>query len=53
MHSYDACTGHVDFKDPRHLACTEIRASSLSGDCFWWKEWFDRLQIGFQGQHQR
>ena len=38
--------------NPRHLACTEIRAAALSGDCFLWKEWFNRLNFGLAG-HQK
>lgn len=53
IHAYDYCRGHVDFKDPHHLACSEIRASSLSGDCFFWKEFLNRLNMGFKGQHKR
>lgn len=68
IHAYDYCRGQVDFKNPHHVACTEVRgvlllgpfhvfslqvrASSLSGDCFFWKE-LNRLQLGFKAQHQR
>ena len=52
IHAFDHCRGKVDFKDPRHLACTEIRAANLSGDCFWAKETFNRLQLGFK-KHQQ
>lgn len=30
----------------------QIRAASLSGDCFWTKETFNRLQMGFKAHHQ-
>ena len=29
VHMYDDCTRFIDFKDTKHLACTEIRAASL------------------------
>jgi len=32
VHAYDHCTGHVDWNDATHLACTEIRAANLT-DC--------------------
>merc|ERR1719272_446361 len=51
IHAYDHCRGKVDFNNPRHLACTEIRAASLSGDCKMWKEWLNRLNFGLQGHH--
>ena len=33
VHAYDACRAVVDAGDCAHLACTEIRAANLSGDC--------------------
>jgi len=53
IHAYDNCRGKVDFTDLKHLACTEIRAANLSGDCFMWKEMLNRLNFtqGFRGQH--
>eukprot|EP00039_Didymoeca_costata_P006463 m.90446 g.90446 ORF g.90446 m.90446 type:complete len:182 (+) comp13267_c1_seq1:168-713(+) len=53
IHAFDHCRGHVDFSNPRHLACSEIRAANLSGDCYMWKEWLNRLNFGFQGQHSK
>lgn len=33
VHAYDDCRVAVDRNDLRHIACTEIRAANLSGDC--------------------
>ena len=33
IHAYDVCRANIDFKNCLHHACTEIRASSLSGEC--------------------
>ena len=52
VHSYDHCRAHVDWKDLKHLACSEIRAASLSGECFFWKENFARLKFGWKKHHQ-
>lgn len=52
IHSYDYCRAHIDWSNNRHLACTEIRAASLSGECFFWKENFARLKFGWKKHHQ-
>lgn len=33
IHAYDYCRVQIDFNNPYHLACTEIRATSLSNQC--------------------
>lgn len=33
IHAYDYCRAKIDFDNPSHLACTEIRAASLSNQC--------------------
>ena len=33
IHAYDYCRVKIDFNDLSHLACTEIRAASLSNQC--------------------
>jgi inner membrane protease ATP23 len=33
VHAYDQCKVKMDWKNCLHHACTEIRASSLSGEC--------------------
>ena len=29
VHMYDKCTAEIDFRNPAHLACTEVRACLL------------------------
>eukprot|EP00042_Codosiga_hollandica_P018712 m.55509 g.55509 ORF g.55509 m.55509 type:complete len:102 (+) comp48885_c0_seq2:503-808(+) len=53
IHMYDNCRGQVDWTDIHQLACTEIRAASLSGDCKFFNEVVDRMNIGFKAQHQK
>ena len=53
VHAYD----HLRFKmdavhNLRHAACTEIRASTLSGECRWGREFFTRGQWGITQQLQ-
>jgi len=33
VHAYDSCRARVDPDNCRHVACTEVRAANLSGDC--------------------
>ncbi|KAF2075620.1 hypothetical protein CYY_003088 [Polysphondylium violaceum] len=35
VHAYDMCKVKLDTFNCQHLACTEIRAANLSGDCKW------------------
>jgi len=51
VHAYDRAKFEVDFSNCRHVACTEIRASNLSGDCKWTRE-VSRGFISFSKQHQ-
>ncbi|KAL1958094.1 hypothetical protein VTO42DRAFT_5134 [Malbranchea cinnamomea] len=53
IHAYDHLRFKVDFVDNlRHAACAEIRASSLSGECRWSREFFRRGQWKLVQQHQ-
>ncbi|RDD44560.1 Mitochondrial inner membrane protease ATP23-like protein [Trichoplax sp. H2] len=52
IHAYDHCRAHVDWRNIHHLACSEIRAANLSGDCFFWKENLARFNFGLK-QHQQ
>lgn len=52
VHSYDHCRAQVDWNDIHHLACSEIRAANLSGECFFWKENFARFKFGWRKHHQ-
>jgi inner membrane protease ATP23 len=40
IHAFDNCRVDFDAQNCRHLACTEIRAANLSGDCRWSRELF-------------
>ncbi|XP_018417091.1 PREDICTED: mitochondrial inner membrane protease ATP23 homolog [Nanorana parkeri] len=52
IHAYDHCRAHVDFSSNlQHLACSEIRAASLSGDCSLTNEML-RLKFGIKGHHK-
>nr|XP_042119151.1 mitochondrial inner membrane protease ATP23 homolog isoform X4 [Peromyscus maniculatus bairdii] len=52
IHAFDHCRAHVHwFTNVRHLACSEIRAASLSGDCSLVNEIF-RLHFGLKQHHQ-
>jgi len=53
VHAYDHLRFKLDWDDNlRHAACTEIRASSLSGECRWAREFFQRGQWKLTQQHQ-
>mmetsp|Transcript_9502 Transcript_9502/g.12437 ORF Transcript_9502/g.12437 Transcript_9502/m.12437 type:complete len:186 (-) Transcript_9502:193-750(-) len=51
IHAYDACRAHMDPANLRQHACTEIRASNLSGECSWKNE-MARGNFGFKLQQQ-
>ncbi|KAF8241623.1 putative metalloprotease of the mitochondrial inner membrane [Wilcoxina mikolae CBS 423.85] len=52
VHAYDHLRFNVDWQDLKHHACTEIRASSLSGECRWTREAFTRGVWDFTQHHQ-
>lgn len=52
VHTLDYCRAEIDWTNLLHLACTEIRAANLSGECFFWKENFARLKFGWKKHHQ-
>ncbi|XP_069620592.1 mitochondrial inner membrane protease ATP23 homolog isoform X2 [Ranitomeya imitator] len=52
IHAFDHCRAHVDwFNNIRHLACSEIRAANLSGDCSLSNE-ISRFNFGLKQHHQ-
>uniref|UniRef100_A0A668AJP4 Mitochondrial inner membrane protease ATP23 n=1 Tax=Myripristis murdjan TaxID=586833 RepID=A0A668AJP4_9TELE len=52
IHAFDHCRAHVDwFNNFRHLACSEIRAANLSGDCSFSNE-VARFNFGLKQHHQ-
>eukprot|EP00462_Mataza_sp_D1_P019966 CAMPEP_0175128636 /NCGR_PEP_ID=MMETSP0087-20121206/5039_1 /TAXON_ID=136419 /ORGANISM="Unknown Unknown, Strain D1" /LENGTH=220 /DNA_ID=CAMNT_0016410721 /DNA_START=147 /DNA_END=807 /DNA_ORIENTATION=- len=52
IHVFDTCRAHVDFTDCRHLACSEVRAANLSGDC-WLSAELRRGNFGAYAHHQK
>ncbi|KAK4548380.1 Mitochondrial inner membrane protease atp23 [Oleoguttula mirabilis] len=52
VHAYDHMRFKLDPYDLRHAACMEIRASTLSGECRWTREFFTRGQWGLTQQLQ-
>ena len=52
VHAYDHLRFKLDPYDLRHAACMEIRASMLSGECRWTREFFTRGQWGITQQAQ-
>mmetsp|Transcript_7271 Transcript_7271/g.10917 ORF Transcript_7271/g.10917 Transcript_7271/m.10917 type:complete len:186 (+) Transcript_7271:77-634(+) len=51
IHVYDSCRAHVDLTNLKQHACTEIRASNLSGECSWTNE-INRGNFNLKLQHQ-
>ncbi|KAM6895643.1 mitochondrial inner membrane protease ATP23 homolog [Xenentodon cancila] len=52
IHAFDHCRAHVDwFNNFRHLACSEVRAANLSGDCTFMNE-VSRFNFGFKEHHK-
>eukprot|EP00054_Salpingoeca_dolichothecata_P030042 m.240375 g.240375 ORF g.240375 m.240375 type:complete len:910 (+) comp26585_c1_seq6:16-2745(+) len=52
VHVYDHCRGKLDLTNVKHMACTEIRAASLSTECYFWEEILNRFQFGLKKHHQ-
>ena len=53
IHAYDHLRFKVDWESNlRHAACAEIRASSLSGECRFMREFHTRSQWKLTQQHQ-
>ena len=38
IHAYDHCRAEIDVSNLKHHACMEVRASNLSGDCSFVRE---------------
>ena len=49
VHAYDWCRVELDPGDCDHVACTEVRAAHLSGDCDFSTE-LERRNVGFKAQ---
>lgn len=52
IHAFDNCRVKYNPDNVRHLACTEIRAANLSGDCFYSKEAFGRFRFKWKAHQQ-
>lgn len=52
IHAFDHCRAQMDWKNCLHVACSEVRASHLSGDCSFINE-FNRSQFGIAGQGEK
>jgi mitochondrial inner membrane protease ATP23 len=52
VHAWDHLRFKVDWSNIRHHACSEIRASSLSGECRWTRETFTRGIWDYTAHHQ-
>ncbi|KAI8903743.1 peptidase M76 [Gorgonomyces haynaldii] len=52
VHSYDHCTVKMDWNNIDHLACSEIRAQTLSGECKLSREFY-RGKIGLAKHFQQ
>ena len=52
VHAHDHLRFKLDPYDLRHAACMEIRASTLSGECRWSREFFTRGQWSLTQQLQ-
>ncbi|XP_022081254.1 mitochondrial inner membrane protease ATP23 homolog [Acanthaster planci] len=52
VHAYDHHKAKVDWTDLKAVACSEIRAANLSGDCSFLSEKFYRWNIGAKHNHE-
>lgn len=52
IHAYDHARFKVKWDDLRHAACSEIRASNLSGECRFMREFWDRSNWKIAQQNQ-
>jgi inner membrane protease ATP23 len=49
IHAYDHCRADIEEDSCEHMACSEVRAALLSGDCNFMTE-LKRRNVGFSGQ---
>eukprot|EP01116_Phalansterium_solitarium_P016264 TRINITY_DN3748_c0_g1_i1.p1 TRINITY_DN3748_c0_g1~~TRINITY_DN3748_c0_g1_i1.p1 ORF type:complete len:183 (-),score=37.83 TRINITY_DN3748_c0_g1_i1:231-779(-) len=52
VHAFDWCRADVNLADCSHVACTEIRAANLAGDCLWLRELMRGNGLHLRKQHQ-
>lgn len=53
VHAFDFARARIDPTSCPHMACTEIRAWSLSGECDLWTKWFSFLGEDMVNRKQR
>mmetsp|Transcript_117669 Transcript_117669/g.186271 ORF Transcript_117669/g.186271 Transcript_117669/m.186271 type:complete len:223 (+) Transcript_117669:68-736(+) len=53
IHAFDFTRAKIDPTSCVHIACTELRAWNLSGECDLWTKWFDFLGQDMINQKQR
>ncbi len=53
VHAFDFARAQIDAKNPAHIACTEVRAYNLSGECELWNTWWDTLGEDMVNYKQR
>mmetsp|Transcript_89853 Transcript_89853/g.256902 ORF Transcript_89853/g.256902 Transcript_89853/m.256902 type:complete len:197 (-) Transcript_89853:37-627(-) len=51
VHAFDQCRAHANWSNLVHQACSEIRASSLSGECDYAEEFNRNPMAKFAGGH--
>jgi len=51
FHLFDRCVNKVDFNNPEHLACTEIRKANLAGCTFGANIWQKGANFGVKKEH--
>merc|ERR1712118_326493 len=53
IHAFDFARAKIDPTSCVHIACTELRAWNLSGECDLWTKWFDFLGEDMINRKQR
>jgi len=53
LHAFDLARAEIDPSNPVHMACAEVRAWNLSGECDLWTRWFEYLGEDMVNRKQR
>ncbi|KAF4701858.1 hypothetical protein FOZ63_027492 [Perkinsus olseni] len=51
VHAFDFARAKIDTENVDHVACTEVRAANLSGECELWTKWTDYIGDDPLGNH--
>lgn len=51
IHAFDHCRANIDWNDIDHVACAEVRAQNLSGECGFMQE-LNRGHLDLKKHHQ-